>query len=331
MHPILFRLPGLDLPIRSFGVMVAAGMFLAIWIWGKLLEKHGDDPEEDPLKSSQVAVWVVIGILVGARALYITVESARYLAADVTEEAEAVLEARGMERATLELKLRQKDPEALERALAVQVGHDFLDDPVQMLMVWKGGLVMYGGLFGAILFGLWRSRVTNLERWNAFDTCMVASFFGLAVGRWGCLLVGDDFGSVVPESYAHLPFPLTITVPEPEALAAMKPDSLFPSEYAGQKLWATQIWMSLNAIVVGLVGWLALRRRTWRGQAAAVILVHYSITRFLIEMFRGDEIRGVWFGTVSTSQLISIVGLAIGVALLLRRPGPPVEPRAGVA
>ena len=62
------------------------------------------------------------------------------------------------------------------------------------------------------------------------------------------------------------------------------------------------------------------------GQAAAVMVIHYSITRFLVEVFRGDEIRGVWFdGLLSTSQLVSIVGLFVGIVLLVKRPGPALD------
>ena len=46
----------------------------------------------------------------------------------------------------------------------------------------------------------------------------------------------------------------------------------------------------------------------------------YGISRFVIEFFRGDE-RGVIFGTISTSQFISliIVPVAIGMLLYLSR------------
>jgi phosphatidylglycerol:prolipoprotein diacylglycerol transferase len=295
MHPILFEIPGIGFPIRSFGVLVAGGIFLAIWIWGSILQRHGEDPEEDPARSSQVAVWIVIGILLGARLLYVVVESARYLAAD--------------------------GPDAATR---YAIGHDFIHDPVRILFIWQGGLVMYGGLVGGVLGGLWAGRKHGLRMWNTLDTGLVAGFFGLAIGRWGCLLVGDDHGKVVPEG-TELPFPFTVTVPSAEWLIE-NTHSLFPRALAGEVLWATQVWMSVNAVLVGLVGWWVLRHRSWKGQATAVMLVHYAITRFAIEMFRGDEIRGLWFGgTVSTSQLVSIGGLLLGLYLLVRRPGPPLS------
>ena len=77
--------------------------------------------------------------------------------------------------------------------------------------------------------------------------------------------------------------------------------------------------MSFNALMVAGVGYLVLRRRRYYGQVGAVVLVHYSITRFIIEMFRGDEIRGTWLGgTLSTSQLVSIPGVLLGLWILWR-------------
>ena len=62
------------------------------------------------------------------------------------------------------------------------------------------------------------------------------------------------------------------------------------------------------------------------------MVIYYSITRYIIENFRGDKIRGLWFGdTLSTSQLISVVGLLVGIVLLIKRPGPKLstEPELG--
>ena len=323
MHPILFEIPGVGFPIRSFGVLVAAGIFLGIWVLGRLLARYGDDPENDPERGSQVAMWLVVGIVLGARLMYVVVESARYLGAEKTEAMQAYLDAE--DRSTT-LGLFAEAPEDLERARALTVGYEFMHDPLQILFVWQGGLVMYGGLIGGILLGILGARKYGLRVANLFDTAMISAFIGLSVGRWGCLLVGDDYGKLVPDAYADLPFPITLTVP---ALSWLRenPDSLFNHDLAGQALWATQVWMSVNALLVAFVGWLVLKRRRSFGQAGAVMLIHYSITRFAIEAFRGDEIRGLWFnGAVSTSQLVSIAGLLVGLFLLWKGPGKRVAP-----
>lgn len=317
MHPILFEIPGLGFPIRAFGVTVAAGIFLGIWVWGKLLARFGDEPDKDPERGSQVALWIVVGIIVGARLMYAVVESSRYLGADLSEEAQIYLDSEDRGRVAASISA-----ESLEAAREVIVGYEFTHDPLKLLFIWEGGLVMYGGMIGGILLALYQFKRHGMRIWNSLDTGMISSFVGLSVGRWGCFLVGDDYGKVVTGKYAELGFPLTLKVPDAAWLQA-NPESLFGAELAGQTLWATQIFMSVNALLVAFLGYQVLKRRSWYGQAAAVMVIHYSITRYLIEYLRGDSIRGVWFdGALSTSQLISIVGLFVGVFLLIKKPGP---------
>ena len=318
MHPVLFEIPGIGFPIRAFGATIAVGFLVGLWIWGRLLARYGDDPKEDPARGSQVALWILVGVIGGARLMYVAVETARYLGAERTPAMQEYLDASPRERGTLVARLGPEHVDEIERARPLTVGHDLLHDPLQVLFVWQGGLVMYGGLFGAVLLGTWSARRYGLNPWNALDTGLTAGFFGQMIGRWGCLLVGDDYGAVVPERWRHLPFPITLRVPSREWLEA-NPESLFGEHLAGEVLWATQVWMSASALLVALVGLWLLRRRRWYGQVAAWILVQYSASRFVIEAFRGDEVRGVWFGgAISTSQLIAIPGVLAGIVLLVR-------------
>ncbi len=285
MYPILFTIPGIELKLPAFGAMVALGFIVGSHLLGKLSAKYGDDKENDPERFAQITVWVLIGVVLGARAMYVVVEVMRELtAATPTTDS---------------------------------VGRGFLDNPLSMLAIWKGGLVMYGGLFGAGIGGMWCAKRLKVRTLHALDLGLSAGFFGLAIGRIGCLLVGDDFGSIVPEGSRGLPFPVTITVPE-----VLPAGSLFGLENAGQVLWATQPWMSINAVFLGLFGYWLLKRRKYAGQVSLILVVTYSIGRFVIENFRGDAIRGVWFdGAVSTSQLVSIVVGSIALLLLLKNRG----------
>ncbi|MFM7280497.1 MAG: prolipoprotein diacylglyceryl transferase [Planctomycetia bacterium] len=277
MHPILYTIPGLDFPLRSFGIMLAAGFLLGSWILGKLAERYGDDPKQDPERLARVTVWILFGVVLGARLLYIIVE------------------------------VGQQSP----------VGKDFVAHPIEMLKVWNGGLVMYGGLFGAIALGMWKARMEKLRVLHALDLGLIAGFIGLAVGRIGCYLVGDDYGSIVPPQYATLPWPITLHVPE-----VLPEGSLFGEENAGQVLWATQNWMSIKALIVAAIGYWTLRHRRYAGQVALTCLFSYAILRGGIEFFRGDSVRGLWFGgAISTSQLISLVsgGIALTLLTLMRQ------------
>ncbi|HUR28276.1 MAG TPA: prolipoprotein diacylglyceryl transferase family protein [Planctomycetota bacterium] len=273
MHPILFTIPGLDFHVRSFGLMVAAGFLLGTWILGKLVQRGSPDPKRDLERYGALPVWVLIGVVLGARALYIIVEIAR------------------------------QSP----------TGQEYLAQPWKMLAIWEGGLVMYGGMFGGMLGGVLCAKRLKLPIANALDLGVTAAFFGQAVGRIGCLLVGDDYGARVPERFQHLPFPLTLRVPKP-----LPEHSLFGEANAGQLLWATQPLMTIKALIVGCIGLWMLKRRKYAGQAALVMIVVYAILRSGVEFLRGDEIRGVWFGgLLSTSQMIAIASGLIALLLLV--------------
>ena len=281
MHPIVFEIPGLGLPIRSFGLMVAGGFLLGMWIMNLLVRRYGADPDAELAKYSAVQVWILVGVILGARLMYVIVEIARGSAN----------------------------------------GQEYLDDPLSILFVWKGGLVMFGGLFGGLLLGTVKARAERLHVAQGLDIGLTAGFFGLAVGRIGCFLVGDDYGKVVPAEHSHLPFPITLRVP-----AELPPGSLYGAENAGQTLWATQIWMAGNALLLGLLGLWLLRRRWLPGRVATVLVLLYSVGRFAIEAFRGDDLRGLWFGgALSTSQVVAIAVFLVALGLLLFRRGQAAE------
>ena len=285
MFPILFEIPLIGVPLRAFGLMVVLGFLVGTHLYGKLGDRYAVNREAEAPGFAAVPMWILVGILLGARAMYVVVEIFRGSA----------------------------------------TGQRYLDDPMTILYYWEGGLVMYGGTFGGIALGLYAARKYRLHLPHALDLGLAAGFCGLAVGRVGCLLVGDDFGKIVPEGSESLPFPLTIRVPDPLPEA-----SLFGAENAGQVLWATQPWMSINALALGLFGMWMIRRRQYAGQVTLVLLVLYSIGRFTIEGFRGDKIRGLWFdGMFSTSQLVSLVLGSIALILLLvfikRREPAPVD------
>lgn len=272
MFPVLFELPG-GVPVRAYGVLVALGFLVAAYgLWPRLLAVHGNDPERDPSRSAQVALWTLIGLLIGGRLGFVAVELLRAWAS----------------------------PEGSV------IGRQILSAPWEALYFWKGGGVMYGGLAGALIAGIACARRVGLELGTALDTGLVCGAVGLAIGRVGCLLVGDDHGRVVPAWAEDLPFPITLRIPD-SAWLAEHPESLLPREAAGELLWATQTWMSLAALALAVLGLWLLPHRRRPGQVALTLGAVYAIVRSVIECFRGDTVRGVWFdGAVSTSQLVSL-------------------------
>lgn len=293
VHPVLFEIDGRA--VGTFGVLVAVGFLVAAqWVWPRLLARHGADRERDPARSAIVALWVLVGVLLGGRLFFAGVEITRHLAG---------------------------------HAGAESLGALFLERPWLVLDPRGGGMVMYGGMFGGLALGALAARRVGLALGAALDTGLTAGFFGLAIGRVGCFMVGDDHGRAVPEGLAWLPFPFAYRIPDAVWLDA-NTKSLFERELAGQVVFATQTHLALNALALAWLGYVLLERRLAPGRAALILLACYGVTRSAIECLRGDRVRGVWLestwlgstwlGGVSTSQLVS-VPLVIGALVLLAR------------
>jgi phosphatidylglycerol:prolipoprotein diacylglycerol transferase len=189
------------------------------------------------------------------------------------------------------------------RLLYVAINWDeFAGSPLGFFRIWQGGLVWYGGLLAAFPFGVWAILRKRLPLWRTADLVVTGLMLGLAIGRIGCLLAGDDYGEVTDVPWA-------IVFPD-------HPRSLLPQELVGKPLHPTQIYMSLNGLFLFGIGNLVRSRRRFDGQTTFTLTLIYAFTRSFIELYRGDVERGIAFG-LSTSQWISIPVALVSVAMLV--------------
>ncbi len=78
----------------------------------------------------------------------------------------------------------------------------------------------------------------------------------------------------------------------------------------------TQVYSAINALLMFLFLWFYFPFRRSDGEVFAVLLIGYSVARFLLESIRTDELGQ--FGTeITISQWISFFVLAAGVAMLI--------------
>lgn len=159
---------------------------------------------------------------------------------------------------------------------------------------WQGGLVFYGGLFGALAFLFLYSRWRRLAVVPLFNTAAPAIALAHAVGRVGCFLNGCCHGSP-----ADAPWGVTMT--DPRVLSSLK----------GVPIHPVQLYEAALLVVLALLLW---RVASWRSRRFVIYLVGYAGIRFAMEFFRGDALRGTW-GLFSTSQWISLAIIPLAVFL----------------
>lgn len=158
-----------------------------------------------------------------------------------------------------------------------------------------GGMVFYGGLLGGI-FAAWltaRSYKIDLRRFYPAVVPALALFCG--IGRIGCLMAGCCYG-------VETTSPLFIEFTH----SALAPN--------GVHLVPTQIIEAVfDFLLFGFMIWYTKDEKR-NSSALKLYLILYSVFRFVLEFFRGDPIRGLWFG-LSTSQWVSLA-VIVGVVII---------------
>ena len=168
---------------------------------------------------------------------------------------------------------------------------DILRDP-SILWNFQNGWVVYGGIIGGVLASMVYCRYKKADFVRYLDLVIPSVAFAVGCGRLGCFFAGCCYGRET-DSIFHIQY--------------------WQSEYApnGVKLIPTQIYSSIGDFALAFLLMAYAKREPKKGKIAAGYGILYSIGRFVIEMFRNDH-RGA-LGALSTSQMISIVILVLGI------------------
>lgn len=165
-----------------------------------------------------------------------------------------------------------------------------------------GGAVHGGIILGTAAF-FWRIRKHHLPLAATMDALAPAVALGQAIGRLGCLSAGCCYGTE-----CHAPWAITFTRPEAHLLSGTP---------LLRALHPVQVYTCL--LELAIVGILLLWRgkRQFAGQIAAIFFVLEGLGRILLENWRGDLDRGVWFGLswLSTGRLTGLAFILFGIGL----------------
>lgn len=185
----------------------------------------------------------------------------------------------------------------LNYLLFSDLGH-YLENPWDILTIWRGGIALQGGLIGGLLVGIWYCRRHRLPFWQVADAFSPGLLLGQALGRLGDLLVGGEYGTPT-----DLPWAITFTDPRSQAPL-------------GIPLHPTQIYeLFWDLFVLGII-WRTRRHSGYDGRTFLQYIFLYSFGRFVIEYFRGDKLIISMPGLeISSAMTISVLVMLLSVVL----------------
>ena len=171
-----------------------------------------------------------------------------------------------------------------------------------LMSIARSGGVFYGGLILAVVVAFWYIGRHRLPFWTTCDVFAPGIALGHVTGRLGCLTAGCCYGRPT-----DVPWAITFTNP----LAAANVGTPL-----GVALHPTQVYEAgAELLILGVLLGAERRGRPFVGRTFWAYLFLYAISRFIVEMYRGDP-RGMLFG-FSTSQFISLVLGPLSLAMLV--------------
>ncbi len=178
----------------------------------------------------------------------------------------------------------------------------FLDYPFQVLEMMFGGFVFYGGLIGVLL------AVYLYAKHYKIDPLQYANILGPVIpfvhslGRIGCFLAGCCYGK------EHHGF-LSVSFPYNKWVEELNEVPRYP----------VQLMESAANMVLFIGLYIYASKKRKPGRVLGIYLICYTVIRFVMEFFRGDIVRGVFLFGISTSQIISLALLPIGIWLIVHK------------
>lgn len=170
---------------------------------------------------------------------------------------------------------------------------------LEVLEVWRGGISLLGGFFGAIVAAMPAMRHRRLSFWKVMDAAAPGMALGVVVGRVGDLVVADHLGKTTSFLLGYVCPPASVDTASP----------CIPGTVVHQ----TALYDLLLSIPL-LVGLLLLRRRPrFDGFLIMVFGAWYGSQRVLEDFLREDVRR---FG-LTGSQVTALVTVAVSLSWML--------------
>ena len=175
----------------------------------------------------------------------------------------------------------------------------YLAHPLEIAMVWQGGMAFHGGFLGVLLAMAWVARKHKLSWLTVTDFIAPLVPLGLATGRLGNFINGELWGRVVAKG-SELSWGMVFAGGGP---LPRHPSQLYQFAMEGALLF--------------LLLWLYSSRPRPLGAVSGLFLAGYGVFRFVAEFFREpDDFLGLLTLGLSMGQWLSLPMILAGVALL---------------
>ncbi|PVE22592.1 prolipoprotein diacylglyceryl transferase [Microvirga sp. KLBC 81] len=183
----------------------------------------------------------------------------------------------------------------------------YLQNPLEMFAIWRGGMSFHGGFLGAVLALVLFARSRGLNALALLDMAAVVTPIGLFFGRIANFINGELWGRPAPD------FPYAVVFPH------AGPEPRHPS----------QLYEALGeGLILFIVMAVAARKFGFKrpGLLGGIFVLGYAIARIVCEFFRepdaqlgflfGSSVEGLG-GGITMGMLLSVPMAVVGAAFIV--------------
>ena len=172
----------------------------------------------------------------------------------------------------------------------------YLDNPIEILMIWNGGMSFHGGLIGVIVFTIFYAKKNNLNKFIFLDLISASAPIGIFLGRISNFINSELYGKQTDVFWSVI-FPKIDDV-------GRHPSQLYEALLEGIVLFVILFLLTKKNYLIR------------PGLISAFFLIFYSIFRFIVEFFRvPDEQLGFLYLNLTMGQIISLIFIVFGFYL----------------
>ena len=176
----------------------------------------------------------------------------------------------------------------------------YLANPLEILVLWHGGMSFHGGMLGVIIATFWFALRRGIPLLALGDVVALLAPIGLFLGRLANFINAELYGRTSDVAWAMI----------------------FPSDPSGQPRHPSQLYeAALEGVVLfAILAWLAwlTSARTRPGLIGGAFLTGYAVARIICEFFREPDAHlGFLWAGATMGQLLCIPMLAAGLGLIV--------------
>ncbi len=176
----------------------------------------------------------------------------------------------------------------------------YLKNPIEILMVWNGGMSFHGGLVGVVVASKLFSIKHKINQFVFLDLVALSAPIGIFFGRIANFINSELYGRATEVPWS-VQFLLIDNIKR-------HPSQLYEALFEGILLFLILRYFFEKKF---------LKKP---GQISGLFLILYSIFRFILEFFRSPDPQiGYLILNLTLGQLISLIFLIIGIFLFLKK------------